>query len=490
METALVFALAAALTVASVVALRQYRAANRRFNEVRTIANSFLFDVYDAVADQPGTTKARAIVAQRAQQYLDVLARDRSSDLAVRRELATAYGKLADILGQPFAANLGDTAGALRNYRKAAEVLEGIAASGHQDAGLFTALGEVYAKEGQIADRQLAFGEAVAAGEKGVRARERAVALDPRSMEARRALVNGTLFLALAHGGEGKARNDVAELRTAESLDTTALAAARQLSQRDPTNESLQILAAKACEYLAYHEGDLAGLTGDREYYARALSHQQEHVDIVRPLYTRNPDRYRRYWADALADLSRDWLAAGDGRQSEAAARQGLREFREIAAGDPNNYEAARDVYVAHWDLARALSAQNRTAEAAAEFQAVLSGYEQAHQRNPEDRTPGVVAESRDWLAANALAAGNRTAAIAGYRRNIDTLAESSNPFDVVSLALDREKLGNALLPVDKAQAAACYAQAATLWDRLRDSRQLPPMYAGKAAELRQKLPR
>ncbi len=486
-EVAVAIALTAAVAIAGVIALGEYRAANRRFQDVRDVANSFLFEVYDAVADQPGTTKARAIIAARAQQYLDALARDRSGDLALRKELATAYRKLADIQGQPFAANLGDTTGALRNYQKAAEMLEGLVnASGTNDASLLTALGDVYEKEGKIASRKGAFAQAVTAGERSVRAREQAVALNTSSVEARRALVNGNLFLSVCHGDLGKASNDPGGLKTAESLASGALTAARQLRSENPNDESLQVLLFKACQYAAYGEADLAKATGDREYSLRALRLHQEEADVVKPLYERDPNRYRRPWADAAADLSRGWLATGDGIQAESAAHEALRVFREIAAGDPNNYEAERDVFVAHWDLAKALAAENR--DASAEFEAALSGYDQVHRRNPEDSTVGVVVESRDWLAAHALKAGDRAAAVLLYKRNIEMLGGISNAASMVGLALDEEMLGDALRPADKAQAGDWYAKALALWDKLRESQRVPPMYAGKAAELRRKV--
>jgi tetratricopeptide (TPR) repeat protein len=490
-EVAVVLVLAAGLLIAGLVAIEEYRAANRRFNDVREVANSFLFEVYDAVADQPGTTKARAIIAARAQQYLDALARDRSNDRTVHRELAIAYGKLGDILGLPFAANLGDTAGAFRNYQKAAEMLEGLAATpaGRRDASLFTALGDVYEKLGRIESRRKRYAEGIDAAAQGVAARARAVSLNPSSIEARRALVNGNLMLAMCHGDAANAHDDTAELKLAESLIQGALAAARRLSVENPADESLQGLVSKACEYMAYGESDLARRTGEPEYGVRALHHHQEELNVDRMLYARNPDRYRRLLADALADVSRGWLLVGDGGQAETTGREGLAAFERIAAADPNNYEAARDVMVAHWNVAKALSAQNRSADAAAEFEAVLSDYEKLHRRNPEDRAEDTVVESRDWLAAHALAAGNRNQTIAQYRRNIEMLGAFAERQDVGGLAIEEERLGDALLPVDKTQAGECYARAAALWDKLRDSHQLPARYLGKAAELRLKIP-
>ncbi len=181
----------------------------------------------------------------------------------------------------------------------------------------------------------------------------------------------------------GNALNDIARLRTAESLDEQVLMAARQIRTESPKDQRWPLLVGKACEYLAFVESDIATRTGDRNYQERCLRHMQEQVEIDSSLYAHNPDRYRRYLADAFADLSRAWLNRGDAKQSEDGARESLRRFMEIAAADASNVEAARDVFVAHWLLARALHAEHRTAGAAAEFEKALSGYEWIHQRNP-----------------------------------------------------------------------------------------------------------
>jgi tetratricopeptide (TPR) repeat protein/predicted Ser/Thr protein kinase len=485
-EVALTLSLVAVAAGAAMVALGQYRAANRRFQDVREVANSFLFEVYDAIGDQPGTIKARAMIAQRAQRYLDALARDRSNDRALQKELAAAYLKLGDMLGQPFAANLGDTAGALENYQKAAAILEGLAASGRPDAAVFLDLGSVYAKQGRIASRKGSFDEAVAAGERCVRAREEAVALDRSSREARHALVAGKLFLGMSYGEAAKPRNEVAKLTAWEALSSTALAEARQLSVEMPDDETEQLQVCQACQYTAYADVVLATSTNDRKYAARALSLFEEELHRLEQLYARDPVRFRRHRADAFADLSRGLLAAGDGARSESAAREGLRGFEEIAAQDPANYEAARDVFVAHWNVANAQAAQNR--DASREFEAVVAGYEQVHRRNPEDRTVEVVVEARDWLAARALARGNRARAMAQYRKNIETIGVGSSPVELVSLALEEEHLGNAFPLAGKAQAAEHYARALALWEKLENAHQAPAAYEGKQKELSRSL--
>ena len=95
------------------------RRAEARFNDVRKLANSFMFEFHDAIQDLPGSTPARELVVKRALEYIDVLARDASGDSSLQRELAVAYEKLGDVQGNPNYANLGDTSGAFASYRKA-----------------------------------------------------------------------------------------------------------------------------------------------------------------------------------------------------------------------------------------------------------------------------------------------------------------------------------------------------------------------------------
>src|SRR5581483_2900861 len=106
------------------VADQQRQRAERRFNDVRQLANSFLFDFYDAIRDLPGAIPVRRQVVAAAQQYLESLAQQAGSDAGLERELAASYLKLGDLQGNPEGQSLGDTAGALASYRKAQAIDE------------------------------------------------------------------------------------------------------------------------------------------------------------------------------------------------------------------------------------------------------------------------------------------------------------------------------------------------------------------------------
>ena len=108
------------------IAHAQQLRAEQRFNEVRELANSLMFDVHDSIQDLPGSTPARKLLVERALRYLDGLSRDSASDVSLQRELATAYEKVGTVQGNPFGANLGDTQGAFESYQRSLAIRETI----------------------------------------------------------------------------------------------------------------------------------------------------------------------------------------------------------------------------------------------------------------------------------------------------------------------------------------------------------------------------
>jgi predicted Ser/Thr protein kinase/tetratricopeptide (TPR) repeat protein len=93
--------------------------AESRFEDVRGLANSILFEIHDSIAELPGATATRALLISRATEYLDRLSRQSSGDPALQREIAAAYVRLGQVQGQPTSANLGDLNAARASYHKA-----------------------------------------------------------------------------------------------------------------------------------------------------------------------------------------------------------------------------------------------------------------------------------------------------------------------------------------------------------------------------------
>jgi serine/threonine protein kinase/tetratricopeptide (TPR) repeat protein len=113
--------------------LWQARVAARRFDDLRRLARTFLFDVHDSIQDTPGTTAARDLIAKTGTEYLDRLARDAAGDVSLQLELAEGYVKVGDVEGDPFASNLGESEKAIANYRKALSIAEPVLARNPKD---------------------------------------------------------------------------------------------------------------------------------------------------------------------------------------------------------------------------------------------------------------------------------------------------------------------------------------------------------------------
>lgn len=116
--------LVAAIAIGAATTLWQSRRAQRRFNEVRTLAHYLVFDFHDAIHDLPGTTELQKDVVDKSLGYLDRLAAEAGDDADLRLEVAEGYLRLGDVLGNPFMPNLGNTAKAVDSYDKGLALAE------------------------------------------------------------------------------------------------------------------------------------------------------------------------------------------------------------------------------------------------------------------------------------------------------------------------------------------------------------------------------
>jgi tetratricopeptide (TPR) repeat protein/predicted Ser/Thr protein kinase len=115
---------AAALAViglaAGVLAVnRQARRAEYRFQQVRKLARTVLFDLNPEIENLAGSTKARELLVKTSRDYLDSLAVEAGDDRALLLELATAYEKVGDVEGSSMVSNLGNRKVSLESYGKA-----------------------------------------------------------------------------------------------------------------------------------------------------------------------------------------------------------------------------------------------------------------------------------------------------------------------------------------------------------------------------------
>ena len=188
------------------IAEAQRERAERRFRDVRQLANSFLFEFHDAIAPLPGSTPARKLVVSTALEYLDSLAAESADDPRLQEELAAAYDKVGDVQGSPAGANLGDSAGALASYRKAEAIRQAVVTRAANDSDARERLGVSAVK---VADALIGRGDlkaAVTQYQTVRRVREEALRLSPApakiSIRAGLAEVTGRLCTTLIPIGD------------------------------------------------------------------------------------------------------------------------------------------------------------------------------------------------------------------------------------------------------------------------------------------------
>src|SRR5205814_1976778 len=110
-------------------AIRNEALAKRRFEDLRALAHTVMYELHDRVQPLPGSTPVRALLVETSLKYLNALARDAGRDPTLRRELADAYQRIGEVQGGQNQGNLGDTAGALASLQKSLAIREAVAAA-------------------------------------------------------------------------------------------------------------------------------------------------------------------------------------------------------------------------------------------------------------------------------------------------------------------------------------------------------------------------
>ncbi len=99
--------------------------AQRRFDDVRKLAGSFLFEFGDAIQDLEGALPARQLVVERGAEYLEGLWQEARDNPELRLELARAYQRLGRMFGDGYwAANTGQFRRALAMYNRGVALVD------------------------------------------------------------------------------------------------------------------------------------------------------------------------------------------------------------------------------------------------------------------------------------------------------------------------------------------------------------------------------
>ncbi|HQX55721.1 MAG TPA: serine/threonine-protein kinase, partial [Pyrinomonadaceae bacterium] len=305
-----------------ITANRERAKAERRFEQVRKLANAMIFDYQSEIERLPGTTPIRQKMVSDAVLYLDNLAAESSGDTSLRGELASAYDKIGDIQGNPFFANLGDMDGALASYNKSLAIREDLLAGNPENKNLKFNLS---LSLGSVGDLLWAKGEYPNALEKYRRALMMAESV------ANEEPPNAPNKYALAHRhySIGQTLRKMGD--SAGALDSfgRALEINKELLAAEPGNTDYRHAVAVA--YLK---------TGDVFYDAAdlqtALSYHQQASEVLEPLAKDNLDvTSNREIALFLNRIAIDKRGLGDINGAVESDLKAIAVQKEISGLDP-----------------------------------------------------------------------------------------------------------------------------------------------------------
>jgi non-specific serine/threonine protein kinase/serine/threonine-protein kinase len=351
----------------AVIAQQQRARAERRFNDVRKLANSLMFELHDSIQDLPGSTPARKLLVSRALEYLDSLSAEAKTDTSLQRELAVAYEKIGDVQGQPRQANLGDPAGAAVSYKKALAIRESLATADPADAEVRRQLAPNY---GKLSDLQWAAGDFKSAMESSSKALTAAETLArTNAATAADRMTFATFYMDYGYkqvmiGGDRK--GGLENLQKGSAM-------LEQLVAEDPNN-----LRARRMLGLSYSR--LAGvLADDASGRSDALALYKKAIGIKQALVEAEPTN-----AEFRRLVAYDKFAVGellaDMKQQEDAAlaqdREALAEFQKLADADRENAQLRQDIGRVRENMGEILVNLNQPASAIEQFRLSLAALE------------------------------------------------------------------------------------------------------------------
>jgi non-specific serine/threonine protein kinase/serine/threonine-protein kinase len=300
------------------------RQAEKRFSDVRKLANSLMFEIHDSIRELPGSTPARKLLVSRALEYLDSLNQQAKGDASLQKELAAAYERMGDVLGYPYYANLGDTPGALQSFQKAAVIRESLVAARPDDAQLQMELAATYFRIANVLESTGDFGAALQMVHKALPITQR-IASGSNDPALADQLAGGYYYTAGLLGQTGDPVGALENYRKAASVREAALQA---------NHQSVPLRTHLAADY-----GGIALSMRDQGDLVQAIQMQAKAVGILEELARARPDNTtrREFWAEAVNRFATFRKDHGEAVAALQAFRQAHQIFGELLSADPKN---------------------------------------------------------------------------------------------------------------------------------------------------------
>lgn len=324
------------------VARQQRARAEQRFNDVRKLANSLIFEVYNSIKDLPGATPARKLLVSRALEYLNSLSHEAAGDPSLQSELATAYERVGDVQGNPSHANLGDIPGALDSYRKSLGILESLRTADPNNINVKRQLSTEYYDVGLCLDAMGDYQGALQNSRKALAVDETlSSSADPSDVDNLAGDYND-IANKLEHIGD-----------LPGSLENYRRAAdVREKIHVDDPKQNANIRTHLASDYQG-----LGRVMTIEKNFAEAIPVEQRMVALMKELSEQNQESatLRFSLGQAYESLGQTLEKNGDLAEALQTQRQAFAIFQNVSASDPTNELSQRFLGFSYAEVGRLL---------------------------------------------------------------------------------------------------------------------------------------
>jgi serine/threonine protein kinase len=324
--------------------------AQERFDDLRGLTNSVLFEINDSIAELPGATPVRSLLVKRGVEYLDRLSRQASGDPSLEREVAAAYLQLGAVQGSPTAANLGDLEGARASCQHALAIAQRLLAANPNDREARRTLALAHER---LTDVEAWAGDVPA----GVRHAREALAAWRVLSEGRTTEAEGVLPLAVSHIKLGDVLgNPVFPNRGDHSGALAAYQSALRMLEALPAQEHGDVRVRRYVALLHERIGEMH-LSGQR--YREARDSFGQSLGIREALASAN-EMNRNMLRDlgvAHEKICNVHLAQGDGRGALPECLKAVSLYQRLYSADPRDTQAIATLALGHRWVHHALAA-------------------------------------------------------------------------------------------------------------------------------------